>query len=169
MRVVIAELPLILALILAAPGDLFRCVSEDGSVHFQDQRCAGEQLGAIRSNSTRSERRLRDWLNELPPTPTPGRTAPARIGAAASPRAPGPIALPTRPADQYSLAQCSEQFLQCAGSDDLLMDRCVAGIPQCPGRRSSHCCAPNFIDRYRALRHLGVDRKTAVRDALRLR
>lgn len=160
---------LILTLVITAPGDIYRCVAEDGSVHFQGRPCEGEQIGAIRSRSAGSERRLREWLSELPP----GASSRAGQAAPSAPSAATPavndyraIELPSRPTDQHSLAQCSEQFLNCADGDDVTMDRCVAGIPHCTTSGGNGCCKANFIDRYQQLRENGRDRKTAVRDAL---
>lgn len=156
---------LVFAVLAAAPGDLYRCVSADGSVHFQDRPCDGEQLGRIRSNAAGSERRLREWLAELPEDTRPERVppetaAPAPAGDRSS------IALPPRPTDRDALAACSAQFLRCAGGDGAVMDRCVAGIRRCPAAGSADCCAADFIGRYQTLREHGFDRKSAVRDAL---
>ncbi len=156
----------IFALLFTAPGDIYRCAGEDGSVHFQGRPCEGEQLGAIRSNSAGSATRLREWLSDLPATSAPEPSANRVAAPSGVNHSAAPIEMPPRPTGEHSLAQCSEQFLHCADSDETAMDRCVDQIPRCPGNRSLDCCHAAFVVRYKALRQHRFDRKTAVRNAL---
>ncbi len=157
---------LILALALTAPGDIYRCVAEDGSVQFQGRPCEGEQIGAIRSRAAGSERRLREWLNELPPGAARAEASPAPTASLPAASDYPMIELPARPTDPHSLSQCSEQFLGCASDDEATMDRCVASISHCGGAGGDACCNTSFVERYQTLRRHGFDRKSAARDAL---
>ncbi|MDJ0657301.1 MAG: DUF4124 domain-containing protein [Xanthomonadales bacterium] len=162
----------LLAVLLSAPGDIFRCVSDEGSVHFQDQPCPGEQAAALRSGGgSLSEARLREWLRKQGAAPQ----APSTRNRAVSGHRPqssggdrrvnlGP--LPAIPAGEAALASCSQRFLVCADGDDVRMDRCIAGVPRCEEGAVAECCAGGFLERYQLLRQRSVSGPAAVRYAL---
>jgi hypothetical protein len=148
----------LLVLALQAPGQIYRCPASDGSVHYQDQPCAG---GKKFSGGTSDEQDLRSWLE--------GMAAPAaRAPAASSGRAPSRStgAAPLLSASERLIAVCSERFLACASDQAAKMDRCVAALPRCSSTRSSGCCPSSCVEAYQSRRNQGSPLPAAVRGAL---
>jgi hypothetical protein len=151
---------LLLALLLAAPGDLYRCTGADGRVGFQDRPCAagaGSRLSARGGDPAAAERELRAWLRSLqaPAPPRAGTSAPSHHMAA------GSVVL-----DEATLATCSARFLACADQRQGRMDDCIARTPSCSGAPSGACCPAAVVARYRSLRQGGADLPGATRAAL---
>lgn len=165
--------PLIMLIPLGATSaEIYRCTLVDGSVVFQDQKCASGESRVLRSSNrsgTISNRELRRWLDQSP-RPKPSRsstTATTRSPVTERRINPGVAAgLPPRPRSEYALAVCSEQFLICTGDGLQQLDRCISGIPTCSALRGSNCCAASLVRRYELIRSAGVSQREAVRAAL---
>lgn len=179
---------------LAAPGDIHRCASTDGSVHYQELPCpgarqqarltgnrassrtsnevGGDEVANPAASQAATEAKLRRWLEELkrklppPRAPTPASDPPRRSRSGIPPITIYPSELPPRPPGEPALASCSALFLDCAHSIDAKMDQCVAGISQCPAGQTGACCHRAYVQRYELMREAGASRKLAVRDAL---
>lgn len=137
---------LLLASVLAAPGDIYRCRDGTGRVSFQDQPCAsGEQA---RLSGGASEQALRAWLDAQPG----GRPIATRTAVPMRPRPAGGVS-------EAQLALCSERFLHCASDDPGAMDACIARLPGAG-------CPAACVERYQALRGQGHALAPAVRLAL---
>jgi hypothetical protein len=159
------------AAMIAAPGEIYRCVGADGKASFQDRPCAAAahaarlERGAV--GNPESERELRAWLDKLRrESGAPRSTTPP---AASSPDAMGrraPHEAQLTDTETRQLAACSERFLDCANGDATRMDRCVAQMPRCSASGVSACCPAACISRYASLRHDGASLAGAVRNAL---
>lgn len=147
----------LLIVALQAPGQIYRCPAKDGSVHYQDQPCAG---GKQFAGGSGSEQELRSWLE--------GMAAPARPPARSSGGATRgtPSSAPILSASERLIAVCSERFLACASDKPAVMDRCVAALPRCSSNRSSGCCPSSCVEAYQARRNQGSPLPNAVRGAL---
>lgn len=156
--------------VLGATGQIYRCASTDGSVHYQELPCAKARELELPAGEANNEANLRRWLQELRSTlPTAPTTSTVVSNTPRQPRRTTSYAyltLPARPTSQSALAGCSALFLQCADSDDQRMDRCVEKLPQCNTHQSASCCESAYVIRYQLLREAGAPRKLAVRDAL---
>lgn len=153
---------LLLALVLGAPGDIYRCSDVSGKVSFQDQPCArGAQSAHLASgndDAKASQMALQQWLDShrehrAPNTPATGaRSVRPPFGNGAI--------------SEAQLAMCSERFLHCAQGNDDAMDACVASLPRCGTGGSAPCCPQACVSRYQSLRRDGNALATSVKLAL---
>jgi hypothetical protein len=142
---------------LQAPGEIYRCPASDGSVHYQDQPCAGGKQFAGGAD----EQELRSWLEGMA-APAARPTARSSGGSARASSGSAPILS----ASERLIAVCSERFLACASDKPALMDRCVAALPRCSSSRSSGCCPSSCVEAYQVRRSQGSPLPNAVRGAL---
>ncbi len=150
----------------AGSGAIYRCVTDNDTVHYQQLPCAGQQAGELQGAEANNARALQDWLTQLRATlPSPSKPSPATRDRQPQREQSLPLGLPSRPPGQLALAQCSALFLDCANGSDTRMDNCVAQLPRCDSQ-SQRCCHRAFLNRYQLLRRAGFDRKLATRDAL---
>ncbi len=168
----LAAIAVVCAVVIAAPGDLIRCVTRDGSVRWQDRPCArderSETVVSAREGTLGAEA-LRLRIEALRTTGVRGgsgsdatagtpRAAPASVPPNAS------ISGPNTPIGEHALAVCSEQFLACAHHDPARMDACIAAIPRCGGGRP--CCPAPCTAAYARERRAGAAPPDAVYLAL---
>lgn len=150
---------LLLALALAAPGDLVRCVGADGQVRWQDRPCArgerSDRLGDARATANPDDLRRRiEALRGSAPPPRPRAAPPA-----------APATRATAAIGEAALAICSERFLACAHHDRARMDACIAAIPRCAGDGGA-CCPTACTTSYARERRAGAAPSDAVYLAL---
>lgn len=156
----------ILFMVWLAPGEIHRCVDEDGTIQFLDQPCAHEDGEVFKQSAADSdEASLRRWLQQQD-----------NSHQASSDRNRSLIARPTfivpevgltpLPVGSRILATCSTVFFECTNGNAAQMDLCVAGIKTCSTGVRGPCCHSAYISRYQRLRAAGVGRHDAVRVAL---
>ncbi len=153
---------LLLAVALAAPGDIYRCKDAAGAVSYQDHPCAGASTAPMikaGDDSAASQLALQQWLDGYRQRSDAGRGQPTSR----------PLSLPRSgtgaAVSEAQLAMCSERFLHCAHGDAATMDRCVDRLPRC-GSGGAPCCPQACIARYQGLRQSGQPLASAVRLAL---
>ncbi len=139
---------LLLLAVLAAPGEMIRCVGADGQVRWQDRPCArgerSDHIGnAAGSANLDTLRRRIEALRGSAPPPRSRQTAPG----GAAPRARVAIG-------EAALAVCSERFLACAHHDHARMDACIGAIPRC--ERGGACCPGACTEAYARERRAGA-------------
>jgi hypothetical protein len=160
-------LTLLLVIVMpAAPGDIYRCVGSDGKAGFQDKPCAGQpKAGKLKGggSAATNPRELRAWLQQLrEQSGTPrGQASPPRRDSFSPSTAPLPANV-----DKRLLSVCSGRFLDCASDDAARMDACVARTPSCAPGVGAGCCPRECVTRYQALRAGGAPLATAVQRAL---
>lgn len=169
---------MLMAAVFAAPGDLYRCPTDDGHLHVQGVPCSDAREQPLESDSMASNPNLlSQWLRSLDSAPS--GTARADASAGVKPARPASRAgahtdrvdRPSLsrwplPRSDRNLASCSIQFYQCAAQPGELMDRCVHRIPRCGTRSSGACCQSAYIDRFTTLRASRWSRQSATRVAL---
>ncbi len=169
---------LLMAVLMAAPGELFRCPTADGHLHVQGQPCQDAREQPFEMDSVASDPgALSEWLNNL--QSDSGRQASRQTGRSGNRPQRGLSVRPNTlsdtlllsrlgplPRTDQNLASCSIQFYHCAAQPGDLMDVCVSRIPRCTERSAQACCQSVYIDRFATLRASRWSRQSATRTAL---
>jgi hypothetical protein len=164
---IMSALLLFLALLPAAPGEVFRCVDAAGKVHYQDHACAGERATKLTpgADGRLDSGELRRWLTQFKGERRAAST-PVPTGPSPAARSNDATAGPTPTISEGVLASCSQRFLDCANDSTAATDACVAQVPACVGARGSDCCPSISLSCYRGLRQSGTPLSSAMHAAL---
>lgn len=155
---------LLAAVSTAAPQRIYQCRDTRGATAYQDRPCDDASRQQL---SEGGEQELRRWLEQQRATERRAVRPPSPTSTNRAMRDPEVYAPPVgrSAAEERLIANCSERFLNCARSDAVAMDACVARLPRC-GQSTPACCPAACIESYQSLRREGEGLASSVRLAL---